>query len=104
MRQHAYCNRGSMLDRKVLEAVYASDEKAMATAFAAGASPNARTPVTADSLPGARNIPYTALSLAASRGDIIMVQALLKAGADVNDRIWDPSNARSVYRFNRHRL
>ena len=119
-----------ILDRKVLEAVEAGDEEALATAFAAGASANARTHASADSLSGAGILPCTALSLAASRGDITMVnvyvchsnhflskimgsfntvdfvmclycigmtqqvQALLKAGADINDRIWDPSNAR----------
>ena len=62
-----------ILDRKVLEAVEAGDEEALATAFAAGASANARTHASADSLSGAGILPCTALSLAASRGDITMV-------------------------------
>ena len=62
-----------ILDRKVLEAVEAGDQEALATAFAAGASPNARTHASVDSLSGVGISPSTALSLAAYHGDITMV-------------------------------
>ena len=79
-----------LLDRKVLEAVEAGDEEALATAFAAGASANARTHASADSLLRAGILPCTALSLAASRGDIAMVNVYACHSDHFYQNIWVP--------------